>query len=109
MPTWARSPATTWPRPLADFFLQVDDVKWCAISGEVGGQVTLSLRNLGYQKSAGDVVKAVFGDIGNAGCHRSAAKAVIPVKEFRRVFGSPDRNGKVAAAVYKKLKEATGL
>jgi nanoRNase/pAp phosphatase (c-di-AMP/oligoRNAs hydrolase) len=94
---------------LADFFLQVDDVKWCAISGEVGGQVTLSLRNLGYQKSAGDVVKAVFGDIGNAGGHRSAAKAVIPVKEFRRVFGSPDRNGKVAAAVYKKLKEATGL
>jgi len=91
---------------LADFFLQLDDVKWCAISGEVGDQVTLSLRNLGYQKSAGDVVKAVFGEIGNAGGHRSAAKAVIPVPNFRSAFGNPDRNGKVAAAVYKKLKEA---
>jgi nanoRNase/pAp phosphatase (c-di-AMP/oligoRNAs hydrolase) len=91
---------------LADFFLQLDDVKWCAISGEVGDQVTLSLRNLGYQKSAGDVVKAVFGEIGNAGGHRSAAKAVIPVPNFRSAFGNPDRNGKVATAVYKKLKEA---
>jgi len=94
---------------LADFFLQIDDVKWCAISGEVGGQVTLSLRNLGYQKSAGDVVKAVFGDIGNAGGHRSAAKAVIPIENFRKAFGAPSRNGKVAAAVYAKLKEASGL
>jgi nanoRNase/pAp phosphatase (c-di-AMP/oligoRNAs hydrolase) len=94
---------------LADFFLQLDDVKWCAISGQVGEQVTLSLRNLGYQKSAGDVVKAVFGEIGNAGGHRSAAKAVIPVARFREAFGSPDRNGKVAAAVYKKLKEACAL
>ena len=94
---------------LADFFLQVDDVKWCAISGEVGGQVTLSLRNLGYQKSAGDVVKVVFGDIGNAGGHRSAAKAVIPMDKFRKKFGAPSRNGKVAAAVYAMLKEASGL
>lgn len=93
---------------LADFFLQLDDVKWCAISGEVGGQVTLSLRNLGYQKSAGEVVKAVFGEIGNAGGHRSAAKAVIPVAAYRKAFGSPSRNGKVAAAVYSKLKEAAG-
>jgi nanoRNase/pAp phosphatase (c-di-AMP/oligoRNAs hydrolase) len=91
---------------LADFFLQLDDVKWCAISGEVGETVTLSLRNLGYQKSAGEVAKAVFGEIGNAGGHRSAAKAVIPVPSFRSAFGNPDRNGKVAAAVYKKLKDA---
>ncbi len=72
----------------------------------MGDQITISLRNLGYQKSAGDVVKAVFGEIGNAGGHRSAAKAVIPVPDFRSAFGNPDRNGKVAAAVYKKLKEA---
>lgn len=93
---------------LADFFLQLDDVRWCAVSGVVGGQVTLSLRNLGYQKSAGDVVKTAFGEIGNAGGHRSAAKAVIPLAEFTAVFGPPDRNGKAAGAVYKKLCEAMG-
>jgi len=54
------------------------------------------------------VVKAVFGDIGNAGGHRSAAKAVIPMENFRETFGSPSRNGKVAAAVYARLKEAAG-
>ena len=91
---------------LADFFLQLDDVRWCAISGQVGDQVTLSLRNLGYQRSAGEVVKAAFGEIGNAGGHRSAAKAVIPLDRFTAAFGTPDRNGKAAAAVYKKMREA---
>ena len=91
---------------LADFFLQLDDVRWCAVSGVVGGQVTLSLRNLGYQRSAGDVVKTAFGAIGNAGGHRSAAKAIMPLAEFTAAFGAPDRNGKAAAAVYKKLREA---
>ena len=68
--------------------------------------MTLSLRNLGYQRSAGEVVKAVFGEIGNAGGHRSAAKAVIPLDRFTATFGAPDRNGKAAAAVYKKMREA---
>ncbi|MFQ5719689.1 MAG: bifunctional oligoribonuclease/PAP phosphatase NrnA [Acidobacteriota bacterium] len=93
---------------LADFFLQLDDVRWCAISGQVGEQVTLSLRNLGYQKSAGDVVKTAFGPIGNAGGHRSAAKALIPLDRFTEAFGAPDRNGKVANAVYRKMREALG-
>ena len=93
---------------LADFFLQLDDVRWCAISGQVGDQVTLSLRNLGYQKSAGDVVKTVFGEIGNAGGPRSAAKAVIPLDAFREAFGPPDVNGKAARSVYAKLRKALG-
>src|SRR6476469_9760028 len=47
----------------ADFFLQVEDVKWTMVSGIVAGQLIVSVRNLGYSRNAGEFVKAVFGDI----------------------------------------------
>ena len=94
---------------VADFFMQLDDVKWCAVSGEVGGTITVSLRNLGHQKSAGEVARAVFGEIGNAGGHRAAAKAVIPRERFHEAFGGPgEDDGRRAAAVCRRLREAAG-
>ncbi len=71
----------------ADFLLQVEDVKWTIVSGIVGGQLILSVRNLGYSRNAGEFVKTNFGDIGNAGGHRAMAKAVMPVERFRGKFG----------------------
>jgi nanoRNase/pAp phosphatase (c-di-AMP/oligoRNAs hydrolase) len=71
----------------ADFLLQVENVKWTMVSGIVGGQFVLSVRNLGYMRNAGEFVKHTFGDIGNAGGHRAMAKAVVPMDRFRRKFG----------------------
>jgi len=71
----------------ADFLLQVEDVKWTIVSGIVGGQLILSVRNLGYSRNAGEFVKTYFADIGNAGGHRAMAKAVVPVDRFRAKFG----------------------
>jgi len=71
----------------ADFLLQVEDVKWTIVSGIVGGQLIVSVRNLGYSRNAGEFVKASFGDIGNAGGHRAMAKAVVPIERFRDKFG----------------------
>ena len=71
----------------ADFFLQVEDVKWTIVSGIVGGQLIVSVRNLGYSRNAGEFVKATFGDIGSAGGHRAMAKAVMPIERFRDKFG----------------------
>ncbi|MEO8070012.1 MAG: DHH family phosphoesterase [Acidobacteriota bacterium] len=71
----------------ADFLLQVEDVKWTIVSGIVGGQLIVSVRNLGYSRNAGEFVKANFGDIGSAGGHRSMAKAVVPIERFRGKFG----------------------
>jgi nanoRNase/pAp phosphatase (c-di-AMP/oligoRNAs hydrolase) len=72
----------------ADFLLQVENVKWTMVSGIVGGQLILSVRNLGYTRNAGEFVKAMFGDIGSAGGHRAMAKAVVPVDRFRAKFGN---------------------
>ena len=71
----------------ADFLLQVENVKWTIVSGIVGGQLILSVRNLGYSRNAGEFVKANFADIGSAGGHRAMAKAVMPVERFRVKFG----------------------
>jgi nanoRNase/pAp phosphatase (c-di-AMP/oligoRNAs hydrolase) len=38
-------------------------------------------------KSAGDIMKRLFDDIGSAGGHRAMAKAVIPVESFKEKFG----------------------
>ncbi len=71
----------------ADFLLQVENVKWTIVSGLIGGQLVVSVRNLGYSRNAGEFVKATFGDIGSAGGHRAMAKAVVPIEKFRGKYG----------------------
>jgi nanoRNase/pAp phosphatase (c-di-AMP/oligoRNAs hydrolase) len=71
----------------ADFFLQLEDVKWTIVAGVVGGALIVSVRNLGYSRNAGEFVKRWFGEIGSAGGHRAMAKAVVPIERFREKFG----------------------
>jgi nanoRNase/pAp phosphatase (c-di-AMP/oligoRNAs hydrolase) len=88
----------------ADFLLQIEDVKWTIVSGVVGGQLIVSVRNLGYSRNAGEFVKATFGDIGSAGGHRAMAKAVVPLDRFQAKFG--DVSGQALAARIGDLAEA---
>ncbi|HEX5110626.1 MAG TPA: DHH family phosphoesterase [Vicinamibacterales bacterium] len=73
---------------VADFYLQVEDVKWTIVSGFVGESLVMSLRNLGYSRNAGDFVRKHFADIGSAGGHRAMAKAVVPVGAFKERYGN---------------------
>jgi len=81
---------------VADFFLQLEDVKWTAIAGIVNDSMLISVRNLGYGKNAGEFVRRFFADIGCAGGHRAMAKAVVPMREFREKFGDLDAAGMTA-------------
>jgi nanoRNase/pAp phosphatase (c-di-AMP/oligoRNAs hydrolase) len=71
----------------ADFFLQLEDVKWTIIAGIVGDTLIVSVRNLGYSRNAGEFVKRWFAELGSAGGHRAMAKAVVPVERFRAKYG----------------------
>ncbi len=75
---------------VADFFLELQDVKWTLVAGLLGDTVVISVRNLGYSKNAGEFVRRVFGDIGNAGGHRSMAKAIVPAEPFIQKYGPLD-------------------
>ncbi|HET7874817.1 MAG TPA: bifunctional oligoribonuclease/PAP phosphatase NrnA [Methylomirabilota bacterium] len=68
----------------ADFGLQAEGVEWSVVSGIVADQVHISVRNVGYVRSAGEVTRAAFGDLGSAGGHRTMAKAVIPLRDLIR-------------------------
>ena len=72
---------------VADFFLQLEDVKWTVIAGIVNDTLVVSVRNLGYSKNAGEFVRRFFADIGSAGGHRAMAKAVVPLQAFRDKVG----------------------
>jgi len=72
---------------VADFFLQLEDVKWTVVAGIVGDSLVVSVRNLGYSKNAGEFVRRFFADVGSAGGHRAMAKAVVPMRAFRDKFG----------------------
>lgn len=74
----------------ADFFLQLEDVKWTIVAGIVGQLLIVSVRNLGYSRNAGEFVKRWFSDLGSAGGHRAMAKAVVPIDRFRAKYGNLD-------------------
>src|SRR5436190_2340997 len=78
---------------VADFFLQVEDVKWTVVAGIVNDSLVISVRNLGYSKNAGEFVRRYFAEIGSAGGHRAMAKAVMPVEAFRKKFGDLNADG----------------
>ena len=74
----------------ADLCLQVKGMEWSVVSGLTGprgDELHISVRNVGYVKAAGDVVREAFGHLGSAGGHRSAAKAVIRVQDWQSRVG----------------------
>jgi nanoRNase/pAp phosphatase (c-di-AMP/oligoRNAs hydrolase) len=74
---------------MADFCLQFEGVEWVAVSGTLGNDLVVAVRNHGIGRgNAGDVVKRVFGEIGSAGGHRNMAKAVAPLRQWRQREGS---------------------
>ncbi len=78
---------------VADFYLQLENVKWTIVSGIVNDSLIMSVRNLGYSRNAGEFVRKYFADIGSAGGHRAMAKAIVPLRAFRNKFGNLQADG----------------
>ena len=95
---------------VADFFLQLEHVKWTVIAGIVNDTLVMSIRNLGYTRYAGEFARRFFGDIGSAGGHRAMAKAVVPMQAFRHKFALDDTSlisGKLQELVWQFLHDAS--
>ena len=72
---------------VADMGLQAEGAEWAIAAGIVGSDLVFSVRNVGYVRAAGDVVRAVVEGLGVGGGHRSMAKGIIPLRAFRKVYG----------------------
>jgi hypothetical protein len=76
---------------VADLGLQAENAEWSIAAGIVGSDLVFSVRNVGYVRAAGEVVRAVVEGLGVGGGHRSMAKGIIPMRAFREVYGKADR------------------
>ena len=90
----------------ADFGLQAEGVEWSVVSGIVGEEVHISVRNVGYVRSAGDVVRAAFGDVGSAGGHRTMAKAVVSLERLVKGGGEARPERRCANRIVRRFLRA---
>ncbi len=72
---------------IADFFLKIHDISWSIVSGIFDNSLIVIIRNDGYRKDAGRLVRDAFGTIGCAGGHASMARGEIPLKNLAAVLG----------------------
>lgn len=84
---------------VADMALQAQGAEWAIAVGIVGRDIVFSVRNVGYVRAAGEVVRAVVEGLGVGGGHRSMAKGIIPLKAFREVYGRATR-AQIRSALY---------
>jgi nanoRNase/pAp phosphatase (c-di-AMP/oligoRNAs hydrolase) len=73
---------------VADLGLQAEGAEWAIAAGIVGSDLVFSVRNVGYVRAAGEVVRLVVEGLGVGGGHRSMAKGIIPLSAFRKTYGS---------------------
>jgi nanoRNase/pAp phosphatase (c-di-AMP/oligoRNAs hydrolase) len=88
---------------LADFFLKMAEANWCFVSGIYGHKVIIIVRNAGFRLHAGKLVQRLFGDLGSAGGHRSAARVEIPLEAVMEKLDTP--TFKVDDYIRKKITE----
>jgi nanoRNase/pAp phosphatase (c-di-AMP/oligoRNAs hydrolase) len=69
---------------VADFFLNIARVNWSIISGVMGKEVIIILRNDGLRKGAGKTACDAFGKFGSAGGHKTMARAELDLKLIRK-------------------------
>ncbi len=77
---------------IADFCLQFEGIEWAVVSGIFESNLVISVRNVGYVRAAGKVLKDAFGHLGSAGGHASMAKAVIPLSKVCAKWKTDARN-----------------
>lgn len=71
---------------IADFFLKMAEANWCFVSGVYGQKVIIIVRNAGFRLHAGKLVQRLFGDLGAAGGHKSAARVEIPLEALMEEY-----------------------
>ncbi len=76
---------------LADFFLKMAEAFWCIVSGFYGKKLVMIIRYAGFRCDAGKVAGRLFGKMGSAGGHKSAARVEIPLAIIESEAGGMEK------------------
>jgi nanoRNase/pAp phosphatase (c-di-AMP/oligoRNAs hydrolase) len=90
---------------IADFFLKVDSVDSCAVSGICQGKLIVILRNVSPRGNAGKMAAIAFGEMGSAGGHKTMARAEIPLAALRPELDMDDHDA-VARMVIRRINRS---
>lgn len=77
---------------IADFFMRVNRIEYSIVSGVCDGRLVIIFRNDGLRKNAGTLAAQSFGKFGQAGGHKSMARAEIPLSELPQELKAEDGN-----------------
>jgi nanoRNase/pAp phosphatase (c-di-AMP/oligoRNAs hydrolase) len=69
---------------ITDFFLKMVEASWCIVSGVYGKNLIVIMRYAGFRLDAGKTAEKLFGPWGNAGGHKEAARAEIPLQALTK-------------------------
>jgi len=67
---------------VADFLLKLAEATWSVVSGLQDDHLIVIFRNAGFRRNAGKLAEELFGELGSAGGHRSAARAEVPIENL---------------------------
>lgn len=91
---------------IADFLLQFEDVEWVVCAGIYNNHVIMSVRNVGYVKAAGDVIKRIVAGWGMGGGHRTMGKMFFSTQTWKQRYGTLNSTAIRDATLELFLKEA---
>lgn len=87
---------------IADFFLKMAEATWCFVSGIYGQKVIIIIRNAGFRRHAGKLAQRLFGELGSAGGHKSAARVEMPLTEVKSRIAA---DSSIEAYLMHRIKE----
>ncbi|HPJ95843.1 MAG TPA: hypothetical protein PK022_00940 [Syntrophales bacterium] len=68
---------------VADFLLRIIQIYFVVVAGIVKDRLIIVFRGDGYRMNCGAIASRIFGRLGSAGGHRSAARAEIPLEALK--------------------------
>lgn len=71
---------------VADFLIRLIDVYHVVIAGIYKDRLVIVFRGDGYRQDCGAIASGAFGEYGNAGGHRSAARVEIAVETLKAIL-----------------------
>jgi len=72
---------------IAEFVLKIHDISWSIVSGLYESSLIVVVRNDGFRKDAGKIVRRAFGHLGCAGGHHAMARAEMPLSALEKEIG----------------------
>lgn len=91
---------------IADFFMKIHDITWTVVSGIYQGRLVIIVRNDGIRKDAGKLLGEIFGELGQAGGHKTMARAEIPVENLEGMVDYRDA-GPLTRWIIRRLDKGT--